>query len=84
MLSILKRTFPKSNRVYSAEELTLYGMILHCASAITSNSSWLAEILSTLAYGESGTFYYDEFPSMFHLEDVQVKTDRPENVKTER
>ena len=83
-LSILKKTFPKSNREYSAEELTLYGMILHCASAMTCNSSWLAETLRTLAYGESGTFYYDEFPSMFHPEDVQVKTSRSENNKTKR
>ena len=83
-LSILKKTFPKSNREYSAEELTLYGMILHCASAMTCNSSWLAETLRTLAYGESGTFYYDEFPPMFHPEDVQVKTSRPENNKTDR
>lgn len=83
-LSILKKTFPKSNREYSAEELTLYGTILHCASAMTCNSSWLAETLKTLAYGESGTFYYDEFPPMFHPEDVQVKTGRQGNVKTER
>lgn len=83
-LSILKKTFPKSNREYSAEELTLYGTILHCASAMTCNSSWLAETLKTLAYGESGTFYYDEFPPMFHPEDVQVKAGRQGNVKTER
>ncbi len=84
VLSILKKTFHKSNREYSAEELTLYGMILHCASAMTCNSSWLAETLRILAYGESGTLYYDEFPPMFHPEDVQVKTGRPENDKTER
>ncbi len=84
VLSILKKTFPKSNKEYSAEELTLCGIILHCASAMTCNSSWLAETLRTLAYGESGTFYYDEFPPMFHSEDVQVKTGRPENDKTER
>lgn len=84
VLSILKKTFPKSNREYSAEELTLYGMILHCASAVTCNSSWLAETLKTLAYGESGTFYYDEFSPMFHPEDVQVKKGRPENVQTQR
>lgn len=84
VLSILKKTFPKSNREYSAEELTLYGMILHCASAMTCNSSWLAETLRTLVYGEAGTFYYDEFPQLFHPEDVQVKADRPRNVKTER
>ena len=51
---------------------------------MTCNSSWLAETLRTLAYGESGTFYYDEFPSMFHPEDVQVKTSRSENNKTKR
>ena len=84
VLSILKKTFPKSNREYSAEELTLYGIILHCASAVTCNSSWLAEALRILAYGESGTFYYDEFPPMFHPEDVQVKTGKLGNVKTER
>ncbi|MDE7176965.1 MAG: hypothetical protein K2O59_04050 [Lachnospiraceae bacterium] len=84
VLSILKKTFPKSNREYSAEELTLYGMILHCASAMTCNSSWLAETLRILAYGESGTFYYDEFPPMFHPEDVQVKTGELGKVKTER
>lgn len=84
VLSILKKTFPKNNKEYSAEELTLYGTILHCASAMTCNSSWLAETLKTLAYGESGTFYYDEFPPMFHPEDVQVKAGRPENDKTER
>lgn len=84
VLFILKKTFPKSKKEYSAEELTLYGMILHCASAVTCNSSWLAETLETLAYGKSVTFYCDEFPSMFHPEDVQVKTDRPRNVKTEK
>lgn len=84
VLSILKKTFPKSNKEYSAEELTLYGMILHCASAMTCNSSWLAETIRTLAYGEAGTFYYDEFPPMFHPEDVQVKASRPRNVKAER
>lgn len=84
VLSILKKTFPKSNREYSAEELTLYGMILHCASAMTCNSSWLAETLRTLAYGESGTYYYDEFPPLFHPEDVQVKAGRTGNVKIER
>lgn len=84
VLSILKKTFPKSNREYSAEELTLYGMILHCASAMTCNSSWLAETLRTLAYGEAGTFYYDEFPPKFHPEDVQVNAGRSGNVKTER
>ncbi len=84
VLSILKKTFPKSNKEYSAEELTLYGMILHCASAMTCSSSWLAETLRILAYGEFGTFYYDEFPPMFRSEDVQVKADRPRNVKVER
>lgn len=84
VLSILNKTFPQNNREYSAEELTLYGMILHCASAMTCNSSWLAETLRTLAYGEAGTFYYDEFPPMFHPEDVQVEAGRPENVETEK
>ena len=84
VLSILKKTFPKSKREYSAEELTLYGMILHCASAMTCNSSWLAETIRTLAYGESGTFYYDEFPAKFHPEDVQVIAGRPGNAKVER
>lgn len=41
-------------------------------------------MLKTLAYGESGTFYYDEFPPMFHPEDVEVKTSRSENVETEK
>ena len=84
VLSILRKTFPKSNREYSAEELTLYGMILHCASAMTCNSSWLAETLRTLAYGESGGFYYDEFPPMFHPEDIQIKGGRLGSVKIER
>ena len=84
VLSILKKTFPKSNREYSAEELTLYGMIFHCAGAVTSNSSWMAETLKTLAYGESGTFYYDEFPPKFHPEDVQIRTARTGKSKTER
>lgn len=84
VLSILKKTFPKSNREYSAEELTLYGMILHCASAMTCNSSWLAETLRTLTYGESRTFYYDEFPPKFHPEDVQVRVEEPGNSKMER
>lgn len=84
VLSILKKTFPQSDKEYSAEELTLYGMILHCASAMTCNSSWLAEILMILAYGESGTFYYDEFPPKYHPEDVQVLTGGTEDVKIER
>lgn len=83
VLSILKKTFPKSKREYSAEELTLYGMILHCASAMACNSSWLAETLRTLAYGESGTFYYDEFPPKFHPENIQGITGSAGNVKIE-
>lgn len=84
VLSILKKTFPQSNKEYSAEELTLYGMILHCASAMTCNSSWLAETLRTLAYGESGTFYYDEFPPKFHPEDVHVKAGKSGNDKAQK
>lgn len=84
VLSILKKTFPQSNKEYSAEELTLYGMILHCASAMTCNSSWLAETLRTLAYGEFGTFYYDEFPPMFHPEDVHVKAGKSGNDKAQK
>lgn len=84
VLSILKKTFPQSNKEYSAEELTLYGMILHCASAMTCNSSWLAETLRILAYGESGTFYYDEFPPMFHPEDVHVKAGKSGNDKAQK
>lgn len=84
VLSILKKTFPQSNKEYSAEELTLYGMILHCASAMTCNSSWLAETLRILAYGESGTFYYDEFPPKFHPEDVHVKADKSGNDKAQK
>lgn len=84
VLAILKKTFPKNNREYSEEELTLYGMILHCASAMTCSSSWLSETLMTLAYGESGTYYYDEFPPMFHPEDVQVKIGRQEDGKDKK
>lgn len=83
-LSILKKTFPKSNKEYSAEELTLYGMILHCASAMTCNSDWMADMLRILAYGEDGTYYYDEFPPMFHPEDMKVTVSKPGNVKTEK
>lgn len=83
-LSILKKTFPKANKEYSAEELTIYGMILHCASAMTCNSDWMADTLRTLAYGEDGTSYYDEVPPMFHPEDVQVKVSKLESVNTER
>ncbi|MBO5072120.1 MAG: hypothetical protein J6C32_04070 [Eubacterium sp.] len=67
-LSILKRTFPQKDKEYSIEELTLYGMILHCASALTCNSDWMADMLRILAYGEAATYYYDEFPPMFQPE----------------
>lgn len=69
-LSILKNTFP--NKEVTLEELIIYGTILHCASALTCNMDWMVDTLKTLAYGEDGTYYYDDFPSMFHPEDVQV------------
>jgi hypothetical protein len=69
-LSILKKTFPKKE--FSAEEIALYGTILHTASALTCNTDKLAETIKTLAYGEAGTDYYENFPAMFKAEEVQV------------
>lgn len=76
-LSILKKTFP--NKEVSLEELIIYSNILHCASALTCNMDWMADTLKTLAYGENGTYYYEEFPSMFHPDDITVK--EKQNVK---
>ncbi len=83
-LSILKRTFPNKDKEYSVEELTLYGMVLHCASALTCNSDWLAEMLRILAYGEAATYYYDEFPPKFQPEGVKVKGKGSQNVAAKR
>lgn len=69
-LAILKRTFP--GREFTADELVIYGMIWHCASALTCNMDWMADTLKTLAYGEEGTYYYEDYPSKFHPEEVRV------------
>ena len=68
--AILKKTFPKKE--FSDEEIALYGTILHTASALTCNADQLAETIKTLAYGEAGTDYYENFPAMFKAEEVQV------------
>lgn len=70
VLTLLKKSFPKNEQEFSLEELTLYGMILHCVSALTSNADWFADTLRVLAYGEEGTFFYDDFPPQFHPEDI--------------
>lgn len=80
-LSILKKTYP--DRDYTEEELTIYAAVLHCASALTCSMDWMADTLQSLAYGEDGTYYYDDFPSMFKPEDVKVLSEqkKPQAVK---
>lgn len=79
-LSILKKTFP--NREFSAEELTVYAAILHCASALACNTDRLEEVLEMLFYGEAGTYYYDDYPPLFHPNEVvaanAVKPGKPQ------
>jgi hypothetical protein len=58
-------------------------MIVHAASALTCNMDWMVDTLKTLAYGEDGTYFYEEFPSKFRPEDVQtgsVQTQKKETV----
>lgn len=71
-LSILKKTYP--NREYTAEELAVYGVLLHTASALTCCTDKMSEMLKILAYGETGTYYYEDFPAMFHPEEISVKS----------
>ncbi len=71
-LSILKKTYP--NREYTVEELAVYGVLLHTASALTCCMDKMSEILKILAYGEDGTYYYEDFPSKFHPEEISVKS----------
>lgn len=42
-LAILKKTYPDKGKEYSAEELVLYSMILHCAGATTSNHEFVTD-----------------------------------------
>lgn len=80
-LSILRKTFP--SKEVTEEELVFYSMIVHAASALTCNMDWMVDTLKTLAYGEDGTYFYEEFPSKFRPEDVQtgrVQTQKKEPV----
>ena len=79
-LSILKKSFP--NREFSAEELTVYDAVRHCASALTCNMDWMTETLKTLAYGESGTYYFDMYPPLFHPEDVKIPGSKQKKKET--
>lgn len=79
-LSILKKSFPR--REFSAEDLTVYNAVRHCASALTCNMDWLTETLQTLAYGDSDACYYDIYPPLFHPEDVKIPDAKPKKRET--
>lgn len=67
-LAILKKTFPKET--FTPWEITLFGTIVHVASALTCNEDWLVCQMKTLAYGKDGTDFYDEFPERFRPDEV--------------
>lgn len=72
-LAILKKTYPGKNKEYSAEELVLYSMVLHSVGAATSNHEWMTDELRKVFYGPDVDGFYEDFPPLFHSEDVQHK-----------
>ena len=74
-LSVFKNTFP--DKECSLEELVLYSMIIHAASAATCNNDRTIDIINDLIYGEKSLFYED-FPPDFKPEDVMDCKSIPE------
>lgn len=72
-LAILKKTYPKNDKEYSAEELVLYSMILHCAGAATGNHEFMTDEIRKVFYGPDDDGFYEDNPPLFHPEDVQYK-----------
>lgn len=72
-LAILKRTYPNKDKEYTAEELVIYSQIIRCASAATCNQDWMTDMLRKVTYGADGSIFYEDFPPLFHPEDVAVK-----------
>lgn len=84
-LAILKKTYPKNTKEYSAEELILYSLILHCVGAAICNQDYLTDTIKVVTYGEEGAGeFYEEFPPMFHPEDVPYDEGTIEKAKQVR
>lgn len=78
-LAILKKTYPKSDKEYSAEELVLYSIILHCAGAATGNHEFMIDELRKVFYGPDDDGFYEDNPPLFHPEDIQYKDPKAQN-----
>ena len=67
-LAVLKKTY--RNRSFTKEELILYAAIYQGVSALLSTTENMETRLDEVLYGERGTDYFEEFPALFHPEDV--------------
>ncbi len=70
-LFVFKKTYP--GKLYSEEDIVLYGAILHAIRALASNSDWWAYTLKLLVYGEEATDYYDQNPPKYTPGEVNLQ-----------
>ena len=75
-LAVLKKTY--KNRTFTKEELILYAAIYQGVSALLASTENMECRLDEVLYGEKGTDYFENFPPLFHPEDVAKG--RPESV----
>ncbi len=67
-LAVLKKTY--RDRTFTKEELIMYAAIYQGVSALLTSNENMETRLDEVLYGERGTDYFEEFPPLFHPEDV--------------
>ncbi|MBR5375791.1 MAG: hypothetical protein IK139_00765 [Lachnospiraceae bacterium] len=67
-LAILKKTY--RNRTFTGEELILYAAIYQGISALLCTAENMENRLEEVLYGERGNGCVEDFPAIFHPEDV--------------
>ena len=67
-LAVLNKTY--RNREYSKEELMVYAALYQALSALMCSANAMETRLCDVTFGEEGTDFYDDFPPLFHAEDV--------------
>ena len=67
-LAVLKKTY--HDKTFTKEELIKYAAIYQGVSALLTSNENMETRLDEVLYGERGTDYFEEFPPLFHPEDV--------------
>ena len=67
-LAVLKKTY--RNRAFTKEELIMYAAVYQGVSALITSTENMETRLDEVLYGERGTDYFEDFPALFHPEDV--------------